>query len=270
MGVQYLEISTLEQTGATASFLTAAENALTDRTDLLAWFDARGWSAEMDTSSRISTWYSRKPVGVSFPTVSTSSAAQGLYWGIVPGGTERDEIRFGINAAGAAIAGFNNKLATGNSHFVVPATDFTIELYMRVLTPASTTVILGTSDTTAPMSINVTSTGVIRWYSAYSTTFIATSSGVVADQNYHKFVFNYDATAKTGAILYDGSTVKSASSLDLSSHVGQVMQFGQIVSGGSTTTAGSGFALQGALLISDVAGTTTRGLYDTVLTERAA
>lgn len=265
--LQYAK-SSKTQAGAPAGPVTAAEDALTDRTDILAWFDAKGWSAERVDGVHITDWYSYVPVGALYPKVSAVSTSQGLNWGIVPGGTARDEIRFGIDAAGSAIAGFNNKKATGNAQFVMPATDFSIFMYARVLTPSSNTPLIGTTDTTDPFALTVTSTGQFRAYSAYSSTLIASGNSAIPDQDYHELLFRYDVSELKGELLVDGSVVKAMSALDLSAHVGQTLQFGQLTDGGSTQVAGVGFAVQGVILLNTISTSTTLGLYDTVLGER--
>lgn len=267
--LEYYAVSAANADSGVPRFGTAAEKTLLDRSDLKAFFDARGRSIEKNSADRFVEFRSRKAFNdAQQPKLIAPSEAQGMYGGIVPGGTARYEYRVGRDASDTLIAGFNNKLMTGNSTFVVPATDFTIDWYLRIPTVSSITVLLGTTDTSAPMMIGVTNTGIIRWYSAYSSTFIATSAPAWPDVNYHRLRLRYDATAKQGEIAVDGSVVKVMTALNLSGHVGQTMRLGSIVSGGSTITAGNGFGFQTLALISATDGAAVSQI-DTVLAERA-
>lgn len=238
----------LETTGALPTGLTAGASyyVVNKTTDTFQLAATAGGLAINTTGSQSGTHYATKSTAV------------------------RNEIRVGINSTGSAVSGFNNKLLTGNSYFVVPSGDWQIEIYMRTLAPASTTVIIGTSDTSTPMAVTITSSYIIRWYSAYSTTFIATAANDWPnDGAYHKLVLRYDSVAKQGEISVDGSVKKAMSALNLSGKVGNTLNLGTITSGGSTTTAGAGWAFQSLLLIGDIAST-VRSLFDTVLGERAS
>lgn len=245
------------------------EIALLRQSDLLAFFDARRMGLVRSAGSRFSAWISRAIRGAIRPDVTTVSEPQGLYWGIVPGGTLREEVRDGINAAGTGISGANNKKATGNTAFVVPAGDFQIVAYARFLTPSSSTPFIGTVDTTTPMVVTVSLTGQIRVYSSFSGVFIASSVSAIPDQNYHELVVKYDSANNLGQIEVDGVVVRSYVALDLSAKVGLQLQMGQITSGGSSVFAGTGFAMQGVLLVGALTDT-TRDLYNAYLATQPA
>lgn len=265
MGAQQILVSSKTLAGSVAGFLTSQELALLLTPGMLAWYDARGWSAEV-SGNTITIWYSRAAVGALHPALSTPSSSQGLHGGIVPGGTARYEIRDGIDQNNNPIAGNNNKKATGNAVFIVPNTSFTVLFYARIPTPASSTILMGTVDTTAPVSFEPLSTMGIRWYSARSSTFIATAAAAIPDQNYHLIAFKYDAVNKLGQIEIDNVIARAYVSFDLSAHVGQVLQMGTVQQG-VTVLAGSGFGVQGLLLIgaiNDVAS----ALYAAVLASR--
>lgn len=268
MALEFYAVSSINAGAGIPRFGTAAEKAHIARSDLRAWFDARGRSVERTSNDRFTEFRSRKAFNdFQQPKLIAPSEAQGMYGGIVPGGTARYEFRVGRDGSDALISAFNNKLMTGNGTFVVPATDFTIYWYLRIPTVGTITMLLGTTDTTAPMAVGVTSTA-IRWYSAYPGTFIAsTVSPAWPDVNYHKLKLRYDATAKQGEISVDATVVRTMAALDLSGHVGKTMRIGSIVSGGSTTTAGNGFAFQSLDLVAAIDGVTT-GLLDAVLAER--
>lgn len=271
MALEYYALSTLNAGTGVMRFGTAAEAALIARTDLTIWLDARGRSVEASNNDRFTEIRSRKASNESQqPKVVAPSEAQGVYGAIVPGGTERYEFRVGLDEADADTGGFNNKLMTGNETFVVPSGDFTIYAYVRVPTPASITMLMGTSNTTNPMAVAVTASGVIRWYAGYSGTFIATAAAAWPDQNYHKLKLRYDSAALKGEISVDGVVVKVMTALDLSALAGETMNLGTIVSGGGvSTTAGIGWAFQSIIVVEAIDGVTT-GLLDTVLAERAA
>lgn len=237
--------------------------------DLLGYWQAFRWEAEKSAADRIVTWNSIIPTGVVIPKFVTPSEAQGLYWGIDPNDADLEEMRVGLDASDTAISGQNNKKATGT--IVVPSGDFSVLARVRITSPLpSNTCLFGTVDTTDPMSTEVASNGAIRWYATRSTGLIASNSSTyVGGTTYKKILFQHDQAGALSQIQYEGSVVKSWAAHDLSSHVGQALQLGTVVDGGSTVS-GSGFAIQDFAVFSAKEPTTSLGLLDDWVTARAA
>lgn len=267
MSVQELLISDKDEV-APAAFITSQELALLLSPTLLAWFDARDWYKEI-VGLTIPAWWSRKQIGVLNPGVITPSIGQGYYGGIVPGGTSRYEIRVGIDQNNVPVPGANNKLASGNAVFTIPAGSFTMLIYCRMFTPASSTILIGNNNTANPFSWEPLSNFAIRIYATRTTGLIATNPGAIPDQNYHMLCFKYDAVNKLGQIEVDSVVQRSYIAMDLSSQVGSIFQFGQIIDNGTQVLAGSGYAAQGVLLSSGLSYA-DQTLYQTILNSRAS
>lgn len=274
MSTQIFERDSTDSPDSPPSDITADEWAVAGATDLLAFFDGKNWDREMNAAQRVTFLSSFTPVAnsVLFAELTAVSEPLGAYVSTVPGGTLRKEIRIGIDAAGAAVSGSNNKKFTGNAQFLIPATDWTFYFYLRILAPSSATFLVGSGDTTSPVAFSITSSYIIRCYPNYpsNTGLVATAASTFPnDGAYHTLRFRYDSVAKQIEFAVDGSVVKAMIACDLSSKVGQIVRVGTVTSAGPTDTSGQGWAYQIMSLIGSKDGT-TQALIDTLLAGRPA
>ncbi|MET0439123.1 MAG: hypothetical protein ABW043_16685 [Devosia sp.] len=199
MTAGYITQRAFDSTGVVgngAPIITAAEAALYDRADRLAWIEP-GF-ATLDASSRVTELlaFTKGPAGVEQKFTPGSQAPKVL---------TTTDARVGITYSGSSV-----DTLVGNSNLVLPAPPWTICIVAQQPLSAAG-VMLATTPASlpaaSPVVVDFNSTRQIALYTNYAATTRLRTTTNVTDASPHLYTFTHDGT--TATIYRDGTSLLS-------------------------------------------------------------